>query len=97
MQKSLTRFAQYTWLTNKLPEVFRSLPSSVAIALGVALSARSATFLIDVECYAPEISSTDVVVAEELPVFIYAHYLTIAEPARKREESSTIARSLKKR
>lgn len=63
--------------------------------LGVAHPSPPVIVAVDVENVAPEMSSTDVIVAEELPVYSHEPYMTIAIFVRKRENSCTIARSSK--
>lgn len=63
-QKLCTGFAQYGPHTNKLPAVFLSLPSSVAIGVAVTRAEPTATLVIDAYFEHLEISSTKVAAAK---------------------------------
>lgn len=67
MQEGSTRFVQYAPQTSKLRAVFQAVPSLVAIALDVARPSPTGTIVIDLESVGPEMTNTDIVVAEALP------------------------------
>lgn len=80
-----------------MPEVLLDFLFPAATSLGVAPPSPPATVVIDVESVASEMSSKDVMAAKELPASSHVPYMTVAVPVCKRRNSTTIARSPKKR
>lgn len=64
MRKDWTRFPKYAMQANKSQTVFQALPSSVATELCVICPSSPTKIVIHVESVDPEMSSTDVMVAE---------------------------------
>lgn len=75
----------------------QALSSSVAATFAVTRPSAPATVFIDVESAGPEISNTDIMVAETLSTSNQSLYMTTAVPVRKDGHLSTIATSRKKR
>lgn len=75
-------------------KIFLSL---MAKKLGVTRPSPSVMVAIDEESLAPERSNTRAMVAKKLAASIHAPYMTIVAPVFKRGNSSTIARSPKRR
>lgn len=90
MQESWIELVQYALQTNKQPAVFQSLLLSVTIVPDMTLPSPLATVFIDVERVAPGTSSTDIIVAEELPASVHASYMKIAVPVSKRENQAQL-------
>lgn len=65
----------------------------MATALDVRTPSPPAIIVIDVERFAPKMSSIEVIVAKAIPACSHLRYITIAVLAHKRGHSITIARS----
>lgn len=72
-----------------------TLSSSVVTAIDVTRHSRPAKVVNNVDGMVAEMSSTDIMVAEELPASSHAPYMTTVGPRSNHENSSTIERLLK--
>lgn len=69
----------------------------MAAALGLARPSPPTTIVMDIVTAVPEMSCTDVTVAKAFSAFCLSRYTNIAASVRKRQHSSTMAWSSKKR
>lgn len=97
MQEGWIGFLRYSLHTNKLPEVFHSLPSSRAAVLEVTRPSPPATNIINVESMVSGMSNTDVTVAKVLLASSHSPHMSTAVPVRKSGNSGQIARLSGKR